>query len=101
MSDVFDTIDKINKNINKMRKSIKKINVKLAGIDLSHPNEDEFDKIASYFDDIKCLANRSMIKMDHLIDNDDDSSDLSSLSDISINNITSSEDLNSSDSDSS
>ena len=85
MADVFKTIDKINSNIKKMKTSIKKIQNKLNEMDLSKPNEDDFEKLADYFDDIKCISNRSMVKMDHLVDkNSDSSEDLSSLSNMSI-----------------
>ena len=68
-----------------MKTSIKKIQNKLNEMDLSKPNEDDFEKLADYFDDIKCISNRSMVKMDHLVDkNSDSSEDLSSLSNMSI-----------------
>ena len=85
MTDIFKSIEKIRNNIIKLKKSIKKINYKLENIDLSKPNADDFEKIADYFDDIKCISNRSMIKIDHIVDMENDSSDLSSLSDISLN----------------
>lgn len=84
MADIFKSVDKVRNNIIKIRTSIKKINYKLDNIDIAKPNSDDFEKIANYFDDIKCMANRSMVKMDHIVDMDDDSSDQSSLSNMSL-----------------
>ena len=70
----------------RLRKNIQKIKKKISKLDLATANSDDYEKLADYYDEIKIISNKAIVKLDELIDCNSDSSDeLDSLSDLSIN----------------
>ena len=68
MSDVFKTFNKLKDYHTKIRKNLQKLLKNLNEIDMARANSDDFEKMAEYFDEIKCYSNRAIVKLDSLID---------------------------------
>ena len=85
MSEPFIIIDKLKEYQLKIRINIQKINKKISKLNLTDANGDDFEKIADYFDEIKSVSNRAIVKLDELIDDNSNSSDsLDTLDTLSI-----------------
>ena len=68
MSEAFKIIEKLSDYNIRLRKNIQKIKKKISKLDLATSNSDDYEKLADYYDEIKIISNKAIVKLDELID---------------------------------